>query len=243
MRVARQLGGIVLGFVVLVAGGCGKSVAELEAMLASSDREVQHQGFEGLREMGPEARAAVPAVFAYLGRDAAVFPDDLGAQWALGAIAAPDVVAGELVRAVVPRQLEVGQLGMRGGGLDRFPDATMAQALIRLTLLHERDWQEHWSRDVLMKLPPEVRVEAFRAELGAELPEALAAMGGRSVVHLRPVIGVERRDLVLVRAIADLPDEHARKLVDALEGARFAGDSAAAEEARALLLRLGERLR
>src|SRR5437660_1653899 len=54
---------------VLLLAGCkakppfeGKSVAELQGMLRSGDADVQVQGAFGLSRLGPEAKAAVPAL-------------------------------------------------------------------------------------------------------------------------------------------------------------------------------------
>ena len=63
----QTLGGFLV--LALAAAGCrgkapyeGKSVAQLEAMLRSTDPMAQAQGAFGLSRLGPEARAAVPAL-------------------------------------------------------------------------------------------------------------------------------------------------------------------------------------
>ena len=68
-RWTRVGGGCIALLCLTVPAGCrgrahyeGKSAAALEAMLRSDNPAVQAQGAHGLSRLGPEARAAVPAL-------------------------------------------------------------------------------------------------------------------------------------------------------------------------------------
>jgi HEAT repeat protein len=141
--------GCVVLLCLLAVGGCrckapyeDKTAAELEAMLHSAEPTVQMQGAFGLSRLGPEARAAVPALIEALkGKDTLVRAHAALALGRIGPQASPAVpVLTELLgdpEWTVRRQaaLALGRIGsearMAIPGLEKLghdPDQLVRQA-------------------------------------------------------------------------------------------------------------------